>query len=151
MRLYVEIYSKVSRLGKKSCGRNADNKLWSLAPPVINIVSMHRSIITIRFNTRVGRAPGQTPLWGIIPDYYPERVARHPGTAPEGALPSHPYSSSSTPLRARPHDAFLPADPLWSSILTLSWRNCPSLRFTLRVKSSLATRVYPRLSSRRRL
>lgn len=49
---------------------------------------MHRSIITIRSNTRRPRAPGQTPLWGIIPDYYFERVAHHPGTAPEGVLPS---------------------------------------------------------------
>lgn len=69
---------------EKVHGRSAGNELWwrARAPLVINIVSMHRSIITIRSNTR---RPRQTPLWGIIPDYYPERVA----TTPEQHLRVH--------------------------------------------------------------
>lgn len=40
----------------KRSARSADNELWWRAPSVINIVSMHRSIITIRSNTRRPRA-----------------------------------------------------------------------------------------------
>lgn len=108
---YLQVRPHLEKFHERKA-RSADNELWWRAPSVINIVSMHRSIITIRSNTRRPRARPDASL-GYHSRLLPRKGCLPPQNSTWGYttfIPTRGSLASSTPLRAR---NTLLLDPLW--------------------------------------